>query len=75
VIISADLGRAARKYGPRAYRLALIECGAAMQNAYLVAAGMGVPIRAMLGIVDPPAADLLELPEGVVPLLAVFLGI
>ena len=74
IIISADLGRAARKYGPRAYRLALIECGAAMQNAYLAAAGLGAPVRAMLGLADPPTVELLGLPDGTVPLLAILLG-
>lgn len=75
VLISAEISRAARKYGPRAYRLALLEAGAAMQNAYLAGASLAVPIRAMLGIDEAGAAQALELPDGTVPLLAIFVGI
>ncbi|MCB0829088.1 MAG: nitroreductase family protein, partial [Solirubrobacterales bacterium] len=38
IFFSADLRRPSRKYGPRGYRYALIEVGAAMQSAYLAAA-------------------------------------
>ena len=75
VVISAEISRAARKYGARAYRLALLEAGAAMQNAYLASASLGVPVRAMLGIDEGAAAEALELPDGTVPLLALFVGI
>ena len=75
VVISAEIARVAQKYGPRAYRLALLEGGAAMQNAYLAAASLGVPVRAMLGIDEAGAAEALELRDGTVPLLALFVGI
>ena len=74
IVISADVARAARKYANRAYRLALIEVGALMQNAYLAATDLEVPIRAMLGINDDPMIQLLDLPPGTVPLLALFTG-
>jgi SagB-type dehydrogenase family enzyme len=74
VVISADVGRGARKYASRAYRLALIEVGAAMQNAYLAATDLGVPIRALLGLDDDGARALLALPDGTVPLLALLVG-
>lgn len=75
VFVSAEVERGARRYASRAYRLASIEAGAAMQNAYLVAADLGLPVRAMLGIDDAVATELLELPDGTVPVLALFLGL
>jgi SagB-type dehydrogenase family enzyme len=72
--ISADLERAARKYSNRGYRYALVETGAAMQNAYLAAAELDLPVRAVGGFDDEGVQELLELPERVQPLLAVLLG-
>jgi SagB-type dehydrogenase family enzyme len=73
-IVSADVARGAEKYASRAYRLASIEVGEVTQNAYLAAADIGVPIRALLGVDDPGAKRLLALPEGTVPMLALVLG-
>ena len=74
VFISAELARTARKYQGRAYRLALLEAGAAMQNAYLVAAELGVPIRAVSGFHERLAAATLGLDDGTLPLIALVLG-
>jgi SagB-type dehydrogenase family enzyme len=74
VLISADLERPAEKYANRGYRFALLEAGAVMQNAYLVATELGVPIRAIGGIEDVATATFLELPASAVPLLAIVLG-
>jgi SagB-type dehydrogenase family enzyme len=74
VFISADLERVSRKYANRGYRWALMETGAAMQNAYLVAAELRLPVRAIGGIFDDAAHAFLELPDEVVPLLALLLG-
>ncbi len=74
VLISAELERPAEKYANRGYRLALLEAGAVMQNAYLVATELGVPVRAIGGIDDGPAARFLELSPSAVALLAVVLG-
>jgi SagB-type dehydrogenase family enzyme len=74
VLISADVAHGARKYASRAYRLALLEAGAAMQNAYLAATDLDLPIRAMLGIDDERASELLRLPDGTVALLALLIG-
>ena len=74
IVVSGDVGRAARKYQARAYRLVLLEAGAAMQNAYLVAAELELPVRAVAGFHDRTAARMLALPDGVVPLVALILG-
>ncbi|MDX6690007.1 MAG: hypothetical protein QOG15_1464 [Solirubrobacteraceae bacterium] len=74
VIVSADLERPSEKYANRGYRFALLEAGAVMQNAYLVATELGVPVRAIGGIDDVVAAPFLELPEHTVALLAILLG-
>jgi SagB-type dehydrogenase family enzyme len=74
VFVSADVGRSSARYSNRAYTLALMEAGAAMQNAYLAGAEVGLPVRAIAGLDDNAARTALELPDGVVPLLAVLLG-
>lgn len=74
VFVSADFERPSRKYANRGYRYALIEIGAAMQSAYLAAAEADVPIRAIGGIHDRLAAQLLGLGEARVPVLALLLG-
>jgi nitroreductase len=51
-----------------------MEAGAAMQNAYLAAAELAVPIRAVGGFDDPAVHDALDLPSDVRPLLALVLG-
>ena len=74
VFISADLERPSRKYSNRGYRYALMEAGAAMQNAYLAATELDLPIRAIGGIHDRLAAELLDLDEDCAALLALLLG-
>jgi SagB-type dehydrogenase family enzyme len=74
VTISADLERAAHKYSNRGYRYALMEAGAAMQNAYLAAAELDLPVRAVGGFDDEGLQELLALPDRVTPQLAVLLG-
>ncbi|MGH2952012.1 MAG: SagB family peptide dehydrogenase [Solirubrobacterales bacterium] len=74
VFVSADLERPSRKYANRGYRYALMEAGAAMQNAYLAAAELELPIRAIGGIHDRLAAELLDLDERCAALLALLLG-
>jgi SagB-type dehydrogenase family enzyme len=74
VFLSADLRRSARNYASRAYRLALMEIGALMQNAYLVGAETGVPLRAVAGFDDRAAEQVLELPDGTAALLTLLLG-
>jgi len=74
IYLSADLRRSGIKYGNRAYRLALMEIGAVMQNAYLVGAETGLPVRAVAGFDEAAATRVLELPDGAVPLLTLLLG-
>jgi SagB-type dehydrogenase family enzyme len=74
IFLSADLRRSARKYASRAYRLALMEIGALMQNAYLVGAETGLPLRAVAGFDDRAAEQVLELPDGAAALLTLLLG-
>ena len=74
VFLSADMERPTRKYAGRGYRLALMEVGAAMQNAYLVAAELDVPIRAVQGFDEYGAADRLRLSDDSVALLSLLLG-
>ena len=65
---------AARKYGARGYRYALIESGAAMQSVYLTATELDVPLRAIGGIDDGRVPEFLGLPDSAVALLALILG-
>jgi SagB-type dehydrogenase family enzyme len=74
ISISADLERPSMKYASRSYRFALMECGAVMQNAYLVCTELDVPIRAVGGIADRAMGRYLDLPADAVPLLALVLG-
>jgi SagB-type dehydrogenase family enzyme len=74
VFISANLERTSRVYANRGYRWALIEVGAVLQNAYLVAAELDIPVRAIGGFFDERTHAFLELPDHVRPMLAVLLG-
>jgi SagB-type dehydrogenase family enzyme len=74
VFISANLERTSRAYANRGYRWALIEVGAVLQNAYLVAAELDVPVRAIGGFLDERTHAFLGLPDHVRPMLAVLLG-
>jgi SagB-type dehydrogenase family enzyme len=74
VFLSADLARPSRKYGARGYRYALMEAGAAMEAAHLVATELGLPMRAIGGIDDGVVHRLLALPDTAVALLALLVG-
>ncbi|HEY4098737.1 MAG TPA: nitroreductase family protein [Baekduia sp.] len=74
VFVSADLARPSRKYGARGYRYALLEAGAAMQNAHLAATERDLPLRAIGGIADGAVHRLLDLPDTGVALLALLVG-
>ncbi len=50
--VVADMPRTRRKYGERAYRLALLEAGHVSQNLYLLAAALGLGIVALDGFYD-----------------------
>jgi SagB-type dehydrogenase family enzyme len=74
IFVSADLERMSRKYANRGYRYALLEAGAAMQNAYLAAAELELPIRAVGGFDDAVVHRLLRLDGGSAALLGLLLG-
>lgn len=74
VFLSADLARPSRKYGARGYRYAVMEAGAAMEAAHLVATELGLPLRAIGGIDDGVVHRFLALPDTAVALLALLVG-
>jgi SagB-type dehydrogenase family enzyme len=74
IFLSADMGRVERKYANRGYRFALMETGAAMQNAYLAAAELGLPIRAIGGFRDIATQRALGVSDVTLPFLALLLG-
>jgi len=74
VFLSADIARPSRKYGPRGYRYALIEAGAAMHSAQLIATELGLPLRPIGGIDDGAVHRFLDLPGSAVALLALVAG-
>jgi Nitroreductase family len=74
IVIAGDFRRVAAKYGPRGYNNTLMECGAAMQNAYLFAAERELSVRAYAGFFDNTVAAEIGLPDTVVPLLLLLVG-
>ncbi len=73
LVLSADIARGSGKYGNRAHRYALLEAGAALQNATLAATELGVPLRVIGGFDEARTSGLLDL-AGAQPLLTVLLG-
>jgi SagB-type dehydrogenase family enzyme len=74
LVLTAVFWRSRLKYGLRGYRFALLEAGHAMQNAALVAAGLGLTALPIGGFYDSRLESLLEVDgvdEAAVPLLAV----
>lgn len=47
VVFAADIGRSLPKYGPKAYRLAWLEAGAAMSQLAVAATGLGLRVAAV----------------------------
>lgn len=74
VFISVDFDRMSRKYANRGYRYGLMEAGASMQNAYLVAAESKLPIRAIGGFDDRAIQSLLGNDGELWPVLCLTLG-
>jgi SagB-type dehydrogenase family enzyme len=74
LVIAADLERVCAKYGSRGSRYALIEAGAAMQNAYLAAAERGLGIRAIGGFSDHALRSILFLTPSTWPVLALLVS-
>jgi len=62
-IIAADIGRTARRYGPRAERYVLIEVGHAAQNLLLQAEALGLGAVPVGAYDDDQVHALLKLPK------------
>jgi SagB-type dehydrogenase family enzyme len=52
LVLCSALGRLARKYGDRGYRLALLDVGHVSQNIYLAGAALGLQVCASGGFID-----------------------
>jgi SagB-type dehydrogenase family enzyme len=52
LVLTAAVGRLTTKYGPRAYRLALLDTGHVSQNIYLTASALGLKVCATAGFID-----------------------
>jgi len=72
LLISAHMGRSARKYGNRSAAYALIESGCLLQQAILCAAQFGISCRPIGGIRANLARELVG--DAPVPLLTVLLS-
>jgi SagB-type dehydrogenase family enzyme len=52
IFLASNQGRLRSKYGPRAYRLGLLDAGHVSENLYLVAAALNLGITATGGFID-----------------------
>ncbi len=74
VVLSADPGRTARKYGPRAALYVPLEAGHAAQNVLLASIEAGVAAVEVGGFFDDRLAVLLHLVQGAIPLTSLVVG-
>ena len=58
--MTSSLGRLARKYGPRAYRLSLFDTGLVAQNIYLTASALQLKACASAGFIDDVLDEALQ---------------
>lgn len=65
IVYSASFWRSRFKYGPRAYRFTLIECGHIMQNMVLLATAHGLTSRPYGGFIDNELTDIMIDQNGV----------
>lgn len=52
LVLTSAVGRLQSKYGPRGYRLGLLDVGHVSQNCYLAATALGLSICATAGFID-----------------------
>jgi len=74
IVIAAEPGRTARKYGERAERYVSMEAGSACQNLLLEATALGLGAVPIGAFEDEPVDRVLELPAGQRALLIVPVG-
>lgn len=75
VVLTLVHQRSTRKYGPRGYRMAVLEIGAATQNISLVGESRGLSVLNYQGFLDQELAEIMDLgaPDEM-PLHAIVLG-
>jgi SagB-type dehydrogenase family enzyme len=61
IILVANLSRVKFKYGIRAFRIVHMDCGALMQNLYLVAEALGLGSCAIGGVIEYKIEELLDI--------------
>jgi SagB-type dehydrogenase family enzyme len=52
IFLASNQGRLRSKYGPRAYRLGLLDAGHVSENLYLVSAALNLSVTATGGFID-----------------------
>jgi SagB-type dehydrogenase family enzyme len=61
IVLTSAFGRLKAKYGPRGYRLGLLDIGHVSENAYLIATALGLAVCATAGFVDEELEPILGL--------------
>jgi SagB-type dehydrogenase family enzyme len=59
LVLTSAVGRLQSKYGPRGYRLGLLDVGHVAQNCYLAATALGLRVCATAGFIDAELDDAL----------------
>ena len=74
IIIVADYGRTATKYGTRAERYVHMEAGHAAQNIYLQAEGLGLGVVSIGAFYDEDIRRVLSITKELIPLYIIPVG-
>lgn len=74
IVISAMFERTTTRYGKRGYQYAYMEVGHAGQNIYLESEALGLGTVAIGAFSDSGVCNVLELPEGFMPLYIMPVG-
>jgi SagB-type dehydrogenase family enzyme len=61
LVLTCAFGRLKAKYGPRGYRLGLLDVGHVSENVYVLATALGLAVCATAGFVDEELETVLEL--------------
>ncbi|HNB21307.1 MAG TPA: nitroreductase family protein, partial [Candidatus Melainabacteria bacterium] len=61
IFLASNQGRLRSKYGPRAYRLGLLDAGHVSENIYLVSAALDLAVTATGGFIDDELNNALGL--------------
>ena len=75
IVFAADMTRISAKYGNRAALYVAIETGGVMQAAQLVADEIGALTRPVGGFFEKKLSEVLALPDELVPVLTMFVGV